>query len=261
MSNIQEEFKREALLGSLFEHPNICHTYGVSTVNNKIAVIMDKEKCTLEQLCKDMDTRGKPFTFEEVASLLLDICTGMNYLHTMDIMHRDMNIGNFLISSNFVVKVCDFGKSKQFISFELEQNGNGEHTAEVGASYYRAPECNSYYYSHEGDIWSFAIVAGTILESGRVFEPVVLLPDESHWFEDKDVPMEPGYTLIPNNYELAMRRLKCINAISDNMDRLSPILKECLCWRPVRRMPFCRLVNNLLKLQQECGFQHSVFPK
>lgn len=49
----------------------------------------------------------------------------VNFLHTLNIVHRDIKPGNFLINDNCAVMVCDFGiarilpkKSKQHKAFQ-----------------------------------------------------------------------------------------------------------------------------------------------
>jgi serine/threonine protein kinase len=57
---------------------------------------------SLKDLCQKMDS---PFPLNILLSVLGDISNGMQYLHQNNVAHRDMNLGNFLVSSDFVVKV------------------------------------------------------------------------------------------------------------------------------------------------------------
>lgn len=53
-----------------------------------------------------MRSRNLKFSFAAIVTIMMDICLGMNYIHLCGIVHRDMNLGNFLISNDgFVVKV------------------------------------------------------------------------------------------------------------------------------------------------------------
>lgn len=44
--------------------------------------------------------------------MLIDTAAGMNYLHSLNILHRDLKAGNCLISDTMTVCVTDFGVSK-----------------------------------------------------------------------------------------------------------------------------------------------------
>jgi len=80
----------------------------------------------------------------------------MSYLHSEKIIHRDMNLGNFLLSSNWTLKISDFGATKI-----LTQN-NSKHTITPGAPYYLSPEVRSGYYSFSCDVWSFGLIVSDL---------------------------------------------------------------------------------------------------
>ena len=45
-------------------------------------------------------------------NVLHQVCTGMRFLHKKGIVHRDLKPGNVLIDGNGIVKIADFGCSK-----------------------------------------------------------------------------------------------------------------------------------------------------
>jgi serine/threonine protein kinase len=45
--------------------------------------------------------------------MAIDICDGMRYLESNNILHRDLACRNCLVGSNEVVKVCDFGMASK----------------------------------------------------------------------------------------------------------------------------------------------------
>jgi serine/threonine protein kinase len=90
---------------------------------------------------------------------------GLHYLHLLDIVHRDLNLGNFLIFPGFVTKICDLGVGREVSPGD--SCFDGSLTAELGAQHYRAPEAWTSVYTSSCDIWSFAMVAVQLLRVQR----------------------------------------------------------------------------------------------
>jgi serine/threonine protein kinase len=50
---------------------------------------------------------------EEVAKFLFhQIITGVRYINSKNVLHRDIKLDNILLTSSGDVKICDFGVSK-----------------------------------------------------------------------------------------------------------------------------------------------------
>ena len=78
----------------------------------------------------------------------------VNYLHTMDVCHRDLKLENFIFTEKGPegeIKMIDFGFSKHYL--------HKEHMHEVvGTSYYIAPEVLERDYTQKSDIWSLGVI-------------------------------------------------------------------------------------------------------
>jgi len=65
---------------------------------------------------KDIIEKSVNFTFEEIMNYFLMILLSLHYLHTKDIMHRDLNPRNVLVDvlpGGFkILQITDFGLSK-----------------------------------------------------------------------------------------------------------------------------------------------------
>ena len=78
----------------------------------------------------------------------------VNYLHSMDVCHRDLKLENFIFTEKgpkAEIKMIDFGFSKHYL--------HKEHMHEVvGTSYYIAPEVLNRDYTQKSDIWSLGVI-------------------------------------------------------------------------------------------------------
>lgn len=54
--------------------------------------------------------------------ILYNLICGIKYLHSANIMHRDIKPNNILIDSNCNIKFCDFGLSRNVIKFDENTN-------------------------------------------------------------------------------------------------------------------------------------------
>ncbi|CAM9439630.1 unnamed protein product, partial [Hapterophycus canaliculatus] len=90
-------------------HPNIVPFLGVQRVDNHLNIFLEymEEGCLRRLLDRD-----GPMSEGQAAVITTSILTGLSYLHSNDIAHRDIKGANVLLSKNGAVKLADFGTSK-----------------------------------------------------------------------------------------------------------------------------------------------------
>ncbi|XP_068328144.1 mitogen-activated protein kinase kinase 9-like [Pyrus communis] len=124
-----------------------------------IKILMEfMDSGNLETLLKDNGT----FSEAKLAYVAHQVLSGLNYLHTHNIAHRDIRPTNILVNSNMEVKITDFG-----ISEIMSLTSDDACSSPVGTFSYRSPErfnkenCCDIYSGYASDIWSFSL---TIME-------------------------------------------------------------------------------------------------
>lgn len=53
-----------------------------------------------------------PLQEDHIITIMYNSLCALNFIHSANIIHRDIKPGNFLINSNCSVKICDFGLSR-----------------------------------------------------------------------------------------------------------------------------------------------------
>ncbi|KAL1418786.1 hypothetical protein MTO96_025671 [Rhipicephalus appendiculatus] len=94
------------------------------------------------------------------------IASGMNYLHSRSIIHRDLKSPNILISYNDVLKISDFGTCRQWNERSTKMSFAGT-VAWMAPEVIRNEPC-----SEKVDIWSYGVVMWELLNCETPYKDV-----------------------------------------------------------------------------------------
>ncbi|XP_075374103.1 LIM domain kinase 1 isoform X4 [Mycteria americana] len=177
----QRTFLKEVKVMRCLEHPNVLKFIGVLYKEKRLNFITEYIKGgTLRGLIKNMDSH---YPWSQRVSFAKDIAAGMAYLHSMNIIHRDLNSHNCLVRENKSVVVADFGLARLMVDEKnqpehlknLKKPDRKKRYTVVGNPYWMAPEMiNGRSYDEKVDIFSFGIVLCEII--GRVSADPDYLP-------------------------------------------------------------------------------------
>jgi len=96
---------------------------------------------------------GNTLEEKQVNNFSIQIKNGLQYLYNQNIVHRDIKPQNILVSSNKILKIIDFGLSKN-----IHLNNEMMDTI-CGSPLYMAPEIiKNKTYTIKSDIWSFGVI-------------------------------------------------------------------------------------------------------
>ncbi|XP_008549670.1 mitogen-activated protein kinase kinase kinase 13-A isoform X2 [Microplitis demolitor] len=139
-------------------HPNIVKFRGVCTQAPCFCIIM--EYCPYGPLY-DLLRAGEFIPPHRLVAWSKQIAAGMAYLHAHNIIHRDLKSPNVLIGPEEVVKISDFGTSRQW-------NNRSTKMTFAGTVAWMAPEIiRNEPCSEKVDIWSYGVVVWELL-SGEI---------------------------------------------------------------------------------------------
>ena len=171
-----EDLRREAeILGDL-AHSNVIDLYGVSNKNkvedDKTFIVIEMLKGTLDSRL-DIWSKGKG-KFQKFApadlvtvrlrEVALGIVQGMQYLHSKNILFRDLKPDNIGFDGKDNVRLFDFGLALKLPSPDIKCKGL------AGTVRYMAPECGGEFYGLSSDVYSFAILLWQIITTKLPFK-------------------------------------------------------------------------------------------
>lgn len=95
------------------------------------------------------------------------ILSGIQYIHSMDVAHRDLKCENILITTNYNVKITDFGFARNVKQRDREVLSE----TYCGSLSYAAPEVlkGIPYLPKLADMWSIGIIMYTMLNKALPF--------------------------------------------------------------------------------------------
>jgi len=85
---------KEAEITSQLQHPNIVKFVRMIETDTRLLLVMEWVKGgQLMQMIEKKKQERKPFTDEEAATIMRSLLSAVAYIHSKDIIHRDMKPG------------------------------------------------------------------------------------------------------------------------------------------------------------------------
>lgn len=111
---------------------------------------------------------GQPLSDDHCQFFLYQVLRGMKYVHSAEVIHRDLKPRNLLVNSNCDLKICDFGLAR--VRF-TDKDWVCPMTEYVCTRWYRAPEvlCSWTDYSAAIDMWSIGCILAELLTRQSLF--------------------------------------------------------------------------------------------
>ncbi|KAK5579386.1 hypothetical protein RB653_009068 [Dictyostelium firmibasis] len=236
--------KREVAVLKNIQHPNIVQFIGVyyeplaspSLVNrllNSSSTWIVTEYVSGGNLHERIKDTKKEFPIELRIKLSLDIALAMAYLHSRDIIFRDLKSKNILIddsSSPIRGKVCDFGFAR---ILNKKQQGN-RHLSICGTDDFMAPEVIlGMEYDETADIFSFGVVLLEMILRRKVSKVLERGPQSAF-----EIDQDAARQLIPDDIPILFSdlALDCIKYQAEerpNFSHIIHILKQLTSLFPV----------------------------
>ncbi|KAI6660018.1 Mitogen-activated protein kinase 9 isoform X5 [Oopsacas minuta] len=159
---IQEEI---SILQSVKQKNNIflLDTYHSANCSNSEGYLY----LVMELMDGDLHCIRNKLDHKKLSFLLYQLITGVNYLHSKGIIHRDIKPHNVGVSRDGSLKILDFG-----LSCRIDLNTILEPTR-VGTLHYKAPEMLlGNMYNQSADMWAVGCVAAELILKDTLFSGI-----------------------------------------------------------------------------------------
>ncbi|KAJ7335393.1 hypothetical protein JRQ81_013334 [Phrynocephalus forsythii] len=183
-ADMQADFQREAALMAEFDHPNIVKLLGVCAVGKPMCLLFEymafgdlneylrnrspRNLCSLSN--NNLAPKIRPCSPNLLALSCTDqlyiakqVAAGMAYLSERKFVHRDLATRNCLVGESMVVKIADFGLSRNMYSADYYKANEND----AIPIRWMPPESIFYNrYTTESDVWAYGVVLWEIFAFG-----------------------------------------------------------------------------------------------
>lgn len=184
-TDMQNDFQREAALMAEFDHPNIVRLLGVCAVGKPMCLMFEYmaqgdlneflrrrspnrsvrtlSRASLSGRSFSSEQEAGPLCCTEQLSISKQIAAGMAYLSERKFVHRDLATRNCLVGEEMVVKIADFGLSRNIYSADYYKANEND----AIPIRWMPPESIFYNrYTTESDVWAYGVVLWEIFSHG-----------------------------------------------------------------------------------------------
>lgn len=184
---------------------------------------------------------SQPLSDDHCQFFLYQILRGIKYVHSAQVIHRDLKPRNLLVNSNCDLKICDFGLARVFF---CDKTWVCPMTEYVCTRWYRAPEvlCSWTDYSYAIDIWSIGCILAELLIRKPLFPGHNTQHQLDLVIDVLGAPDTEELNLIPN--EKVRKFIKScptpehhpVMAFAAENEVAQDLLMKTLCWNSTKRL-------------------------
>ncbi|KAL4509420.1 hypothetical protein ABPG72_018351 [Tetrahymena utriculariae] len=169
--NNQKMCEDEAQMMRECKHKNVVEIHSAYTIGFYHFIQMNLCKCSLSDWIENNQSPINDILFLHYANQIID---GLEYLHNKEYILRDLSVRNILLTTDGVIKLCDFGLAKKYD--ETLKSKILYTSAPKGVLFYLPPEIyedinknkTQIRQTMKGDIWALGICL-SLLGGAKIF--------------------------------------------------------------------------------------------
>jgi serine/threonine protein kinase/formylglycine-generating enzyme required for sulfatase activity len=158
---LREKFKQEVLVARKLTHPNVVRIYDIGEHHGMLFISME---LIAGRTVAEILSQKKQFAVEVFLELFHQFTSALAYIHSQNVLHRDIKPQNLMYDKDGVLKVMDFGIARDMASGQTNQ------PTRIGTPTYMSPELlKGAPLTRASDIYSAGILFYELLTGRKPF--------------------------------------------------------------------------------------------
>eukprot|EP00227_Mantoniella_beaufortii_P020136 CAMPEP_0197574462 /NCGR_PEP_ID=MMETSP1326-20131121/189_1 /TAXON_ID=1155430 /ORGANISM="Genus nov. species nov., Strain RCC2288" /LENGTH=406 /DNA_ID=CAMNT_0043137049 /DNA_START=114 /DNA_END=1336 /DNA_ORIENTATION=- len=167
-TDAQRTFREIMFLQEVNNHENVIRLLNVLKAENDRDIYL-----IFEYMETDLHAVIRANILEEIHKqyIMYQLFKALKYMHSAELLHRDVKPSNLLLNSECQVKIADFGLARSVAQLQDDEGPSPILTDYVATRWYRAPEIllGSTKYTFGVDMWSSGCILGELLGGKPIF--------------------------------------------------------------------------------------------
>ena len=160
---MNERVRQEVGIHARLKHPGIVELKTFFEDASYVYLVL--ELCHNGELARYLKNTKHSFTEPETRIIFDQVVSGVQYLHSHAIMHRDLTLANLMITRDMKVKIGDFGLATRI------QSPSERHVTMCGTPNFISPEvATRSNHGLEADVWGLGCLLYTLLVGRPPFD-------------------------------------------------------------------------------------------
>ncbi|KAG2431324.1 hypothetical protein HYH02_013452 [Chlamydomonas schloesseri] len=223
----REDSINEIRLLASVNHPNVVCYNEAFLDGNRLCIIMEyAADGDLAKVIKKQQMMKRPLPEDMIWKYFIQVVMGLQALHGMKILHRDIKPGNIMVFDNGVAKIGDLGIAKLLTKTAAAKT-------QIGTPHYMGPEIwKNRPYSYTSDTWAIGCL---------LYELTALaVPFEARSMSELRYKVLRGtYPPIPNTFSRDLQQMvrECLDPNPDKRPTMDQILASAAVQSRVKLVP------------------------
>ncbi|CAG7709739.1 unnamed protein product [Allacma fusca] len=155
--------RQEVSIHSRLKHPSILELYTFFEDDHYVYLVL--ELCHNGEVQRFLKRSNSVMSEDDACTILSQVVEGLLYLHSHQIVHRDISLANLLLTRDMNVKIADFGLATQLM------RPDEKHLTMCGTPNYISPEVATRgAHGLETDVWGLGVLMYSILVGKAPFD-------------------------------------------------------------------------------------------